>query len=223
MTVRISDWRLLGALLTAFFAAGMVGGPGTTVDETMSQAAATWRGAAPAFTDFAKSFTEVGGGRLTLSLTALTALSLLIRRRFWLALLLVVTVLAERELVEWLKELTARPRPMFGAINPLSLAYPSGHAANSMTAFLAVAMLAVPAAYRRPVVIAALTLSFLVGLSRIYLGVHWPSDVIGGWALGLMAVGLAITIAERSDLLRHEPEHEVIGGHRLASREDESA
>ena len=223
MTARIFDWRILAFLLATFLGAGLIGGPGAGFDQLVSQLASSWRGRAPGFTAFAMSFTELGGGRITLTLAALAALSLLLRRRFGLALILVVTVLAERELVEWLKELTARARPMSGAIHPLSMAYPSGHAANSMTAFLTVALLAVPAAYRRPVAIAALILSFLVGLSRVYLGAHWPSDVIGGWALGLIASGLAVAAADRSGALRLEEEHEVVGRHRLAIDENEAS
>jgi len=220
---RIADWRTLAALLGIFFFAGLAGGPGTTFDQSVSLSATDWRSAAPAFTSFAASFTEIGGARFTLGIATLAALTLLVRRRFGLALILVVTVLAERELVDWLKDLTDRPRPMAGVLTPGSMAFPSGHSANSMTAFLAVAMLATPIAYRRPVAIAAIILSLMVGLSRIFLVVHWPSDVIGGWALGLLAVGLAIQIAERSSALPFEPKHEIVGGHRPTSSEDQAS
>jgi len=222
MTARFFDWRFLAALLAIFFLAGLVGGPGTPIDETISHAAAAWRAAAPAFTRFAGSFTEVGGGRFTLTLAVLAALSLLVRRKPVLAIILLITVLAERELVEWLKDLTDRPRPAFGAINQASMAFPSGHSANSMTAYLAIALLAVPATHRRPVAIAAVIVSLMVGISRVYLGVHWPSDVIGGWALGLMATGMGVAAATRSGALSLEPQHEVVGRHRLPRGEDES-
>jgi undecaprenyl-diphosphatase len=223
MTGRIADWRIFAAVLSIFFLAGLMGGPGTSLDEAISRAASGWRSAAPGFTSFTASFTEIGGARITLSVAAIAALTLLLRRHFGAALILVVTVLAERELVDWLKDLTDRPRPMAGVLTPGSMAFPSGHSANSMTAFLAVALLATPIAYRRPVAIAAIILSLMVGLSRIFLGVHWPSDVIGGWALGLLAVGLAIQIAERSGALPFEPKHEIVGGHWLAGDEDQAS
>src|SRR4030095_2260621 len=210
-------------MLAIFFLAGLVGGPGTPVDDAISQAMAAWRGKTPGFTKFAASFTQLGGARFTLGVAAMAALLLLIRRKPGLAVILLVTVLAERELVEWLKELTARPRPLIGTLNAASLAFPSGHTANSMTASLATALLAAPASYRRPVAIAALILSLMVGLSRVYLGVHWPSDVIGGWALGLIATGLAVTVADRSGALRLQSQHEGVGRHRLARGEDEAA
>ena len=52
-------------------------------------------------------------------------------------------------------------------------------------------------AWKWPAVAAAVALSLCVGLSRVMLGVHWPSDVIGGWSFGLLWVVLALPEAER--------------------------
>src|SRR4030095_7750516 len=112
---------------------------------TYRQAMAAWRGKTPGFTKFAASFTQLGGARFTLGVAAMAALLLLIRRKPGLAVILLVTDLAERELVEGLKELTARPRPLFGTLNPASMAFPSGDNANSLTALLANALLRTPA------------------------------------------------------------------------------
>ena len=51
--------------------------------------------------------------------------------------------------------------------------------------------------WARPAAYAAIALSVLVGLSRVMLGVHWPSDVVGGWAFGLLWVLIALPRAER--------------------------
>jgi undecaprenyl-diphosphatase len=51
--------------------------------------------------------------------------------------------------------------------------------------------------WKWPAVIAAITLSAFVGLSRVMLGVHWPTDVVGGWAFGLLWVLIALPLAER--------------------------
>jgi undecaprenyl-diphosphatase len=65
-----------------------------------------------------------------------------------------------------------------------------------MAVLLAIALIAVPRAHRVPAVVMAVLASLLVGSTRPYLGVHWPSDVIGGWSLGAAIAILAATIAD---------------------------
>jgi undecaprenyl-diphosphatase len=52
--------------------------------------------------------------------------------------------------------------------------------------------------WRGPAVAGAILLSLLIGASRVMLGVHWPSDVIGGWSFGLLWVVLTLRLAERA-------------------------
>jgi undecaprenyl-diphosphatase len=76
--------------------------------------------------------------------------------------------------------------------------FPSGHAANSMIVYLALALLAFDdPRHRRWAVAGALLLSFLIGLSRPMLGVHWPSDVVAGWAFGLLWTLLVLGLSSR--------------------------
>ena len=165
--------------------------------------------------------TVLGGMPLLMTVAIIAALYLMTQRRGGLTLLLIATVAAERLLVEILKDWVGRPRPFLEHL-PSSLAFPSGHSANSMTTYLAVALFAVPARYRRPAIAAAVSLSVLIGLTRLVLGVHWPSDVIGGWAFGLMAVSIAVTAGERSGLLL-EAKHDVIGRHLPPPDQEEAA
>jgi undecaprenyl-diphosphatase len=51
--------------------------------------------------------------------------------------------------------------------------------------------------WHRPAVAAAVLLSLMIGISRVMLGVHWPSDVVGGWAFGLLWVLLTLPWAQR--------------------------
>ncbi len=77
--------------------------------------------------------------------------------------------------------------------------FPSGHAANSMIFYLALALvLTAGTRWHRPAAVAAVLLSLLIGTSRVMLGVHWPSDVVGGWAFGLLWVLLTLRLAGRA-------------------------
>lgn len=81
--------------------------------------------------------------------------------------------------------------------------FPSGHATGSMMFFLALALLLTHRGLRRHWWAAgAVVASLLVGTSRVMLGVHWPSDVIGGWAFGILWVVFTLRMAE--DLLARD-------------------
>ena len=86
-----------------------------------------------------------------------------------------------------LKQFFARARPdLLAHLDPVtSYSYPSGHAAHSAALYLLIALLLASGKGRPFAVGAAVVLIGAIGVSRIVLGVHWPSDVIGGWAVGL--------------------------------------
>ena len=67
-----------------------------------------------------------------------------------------------------------------------------------MIFYLTLALALTPAGYRRRIAaVVAIMLSLLIGTSRVMLGVHWPSDVIGGWSFGLLWVLVTLPRAER--------------------------
>jgi len=75
--------------------------------------------------------------------------------------------------------------------------FPSGHSAGSMIFFLTLALLLFHRGrWRHLAVAAAVAASLLVGISRVMLGVHWPSDVVGGWAFGALWVLFSLRMAE---------------------------
>lgn len=116
------------------------------------------------------------------------------------ALVLLVASFSGRLLVIIEKAYFARLRPdeNLGLVEVHYQSFPSGHAANSMIAYLAIALLAFDdPAHRRWAVAAALLLSFLIGLSRPMLGVHWPSDVVAGWAFGLFWTLLIVSLSSQ--------------------------
>jgi undecaprenyl-diphosphatase len=200
-------------LLLLFLAAGVVGGPGMPLDVATVHWLADIRHAHPQITSLAVILTQLGSVYATLGLGLLASAALAglgSRRR---ALLLALTVILERLTVDGLKLVVGRPRPDFD-LHPVatsSSSFPSGHSANSMAVYVAIALIAMPGQWRRPAMVAALSLSLAIGITRIFLGVHWPSDVIGGWALGLLVVALALVAGRRSGAI--EPQHDIVGGH----------
>ncbi|MBB4636579.1 undecaprenyl-diphosphatase [Longimicrobium terrae] len=80
-----------------------------------------------------------------------------------------------------------RTRPaLWTSIAPeTSFSFPSGHAMGSMALAAAVVALLWPTRWRWPAIVVGGAFTFLVGLSRVYLGVHYPSDVLAGWSASL--------------------------------------
>ena len=219
----ITSQAILACLLAATFAAlAAIGGPANGWDGAIAGWAAQFRADSVWAAHMAAAITVLGSAQVTLGVSSVAALWLLLRRMPRTALLLAATVLLERLLVDTLKVWFARPRPHLEDL-PASFAFPSGHAANSMAAFLAIALIAVPGRYRRTAVFAALAATIAIGTTRIVLGVHWTSDVLGGWTLGLLTVGLATSISVRSAAIRLEAQHDVVARHGPPAGKDKSA
>ena len=139
--------------------------------------------------DAARLITLLGGWYFVTPLAGIAALLVALRGKAWLALVLFVGTFAGRMLVELQKYELGRLRPDQNPhlVNVYSLSFPSGHSANSMMVYVTLALTLVEEPGRRlRWLLAALLLTFLIGLSRIMLGVHWPSDVLAGWSFGLI-------------------------------------
>lgn len=132
----------------------------------------------------ARLLSRVGSWVVLVPAAILAATLLAFSRRRRAALLLVV-VFGGRLLVEIQKIIVDRDRP--GVPQHLeavhSMSFPSGHAANAMITWLAIALL-LPVSFRNRAIAVGigLALALQAGWSRVALGVHWPSDVLGGWA-----------------------------------------
>jgi membrane-associated phospholipid phosphatase len=111
----------------------------------------------------------------------------LARRNLRAALFLVVTIELSGLLTEAAKAAANRPRPVESLVSASSTSFPSGHAVGVMVSVLALLTLALPVV-RRPLrvwlVIVGAVVVVAIGVGRVVLGVHHPSDVLAGWALG---------------------------------------
>jgi membrane-associated phospholipid phosphatase len=122
--------------------------------------------------------------------------------------LLVVTYLGARVIESAVKQLSHRPRPPIEqAIDHFTrFAFPSGHAIYAITIYGMIAALISMVSRRRQrklvIWVGATLIVALVGSSRIYLGAHWLTDVVGGYILGVAWLSILLVTIQRSDVVR---------------------
>jgi undecaprenyl-diphosphatase len=194
------QWRFIAALLTltAVWLAMLLWGGGGPLDRAVYEA--LYAGNRPTLVVVARMFTALGQPTVLIAAGVLCALGLWHWGRGRLAVLLVLIVTIGRALSEAQKYWIARVRPELEPhlVVGKTSSFPSGHATSSMIFYLAVAVaLTAGTRWQRIAAGAAVLLSLLIGTSRVMLGVHWPSDVIGGWAFGLLWVLVTLRLAGR--------------------------
>jgi membrane-associated phospholipid phosphatase len=139
----------------------------------------------------AKVVTALGTLPVTAIAALVTAILLVRSGRGADAAMLIASVVAIYIVVHVTKAATDRPRPPDPIVHANLAAFPSGHAAYS-TIYVAIALLSRRGA---AAITAAVALAFAIGASRVYLRVHWATDVLAGWALGAAIFGAAAAIA----------------------------
>ncbi|MFW6323875.1 MAG: phosphatase PAP2 family protein [Desulfovibrionales bacterium] len=138
-----------------------------------------------------RDITALGGITVLTFVTTVTALFLFLKNKFRSMTLILVATVGGVSLGTGLKYFFARERPDESLRLVLidSFSFPSGHAMMSAIVYLTLAaMLARIQSDRRTrsfIIIVGFILTFAVGVSRIYLGVHYPTDVLGGWSMGI--------------------------------------
>jgi membrane protein DedA with SNARE-associated domain/membrane-associated phospholipid phosphatase len=149
--------------------------------------------------DLAKLVTALGSSAICWPLAAVAAAILAARRRWAELGVLVAGMAIVIAGVHEIKDAVDRPRPEGGLVAVSGSSFPSAHAAYStFYVWLAVTIvmrLRVGMARGALVVAAGIALTALIGLSRVYLGVHYMSDVSAGWALGAAAFSLCAAVA----------------------------
>lgn len=154
----------------------------------------------PLLMQAALGVTQLGNWWTVVGVTLAGALLLFYRGKKWGAVTLLIATFTGRGLVILQKDYFARLRPEenLRLVEVSYQSFPSGHAANPTIAYVALALLLFDDPKRRRVaVITAMALALLIGISRPMLGVHWPSDVVAGWAFGLLWIALIFAIMGR--------------------------
>lgn len=140
--------------------------------------------------EMARDFTGLGGHGVLTFLTLASAGFLALQRRPRLALYVIAAVATGVALSMLLKAGFSRPRPDLvpHGQTVYTSSFPSGHSMSSAIAFLTLGTLLAAAQttalLRGYLIVLALLLTGAVGVTRVYLGVHWPTDVLGGWTAG---------------------------------------
>ena len=202
--IRHPPWLLIGAgaIAAAVLLLGLIGmlidrGLQLEFDRTILLAMrnGTMHGAAigPVWVKQAMiDVTALGGETVLVILVAVIAGFLAVQRH-WLTMGLVLGgTISGSIAIGIAKALIGRPRPELTdhLVQVTSASFPSGHAANSAIIYLTIASLVVQIVEERRARIFILTVAALlvtaIGFSRIYLGVHWPSDVLAGWSFGTL-------------------------------------
>lgn len=149
------------------------------------------------FEETMAEITALGGYPVLVVLVGVVIGYLLVAHRYGPALFLFISILSGTAISQFLKTLYDRPRPdlVEHLVNTHTASFPSGHATMSTVVYLTLASLIVrlvdDAPVRIYVISIAVALALAIGISRVYLGVHWPSDVIAGWALGVAWASLS--------------------------------
>lgn len=187
---------LPATILFATWLTMLLGGTGA-IDHQLYRA--LYVGGEPGVVSIARTLTFLGEPWVVVTLAIAGAIGLwwVGRARDGVALLAITLI--GRSLSVLLKLLILRPRPDLLAhlVNVKTSSFPSGHTTAATIFYVSLPLVLLRGtAHARTWAIAGFILAVGVGMSRVMLGVHWPSDVIGGWTFGLFWVLLAMPVAE---------------------------
>jgi len=155
----------------------------------------------------ARDLTALGSFTVLGFIIIIVTCDLLLRRKLRIAAFLVTAVISGTILSTGLKSVFDRARPDLPAVaRVFTASFPSGHAALSAVVYLTLGVLLAEAAsrwrFRLLYIGVAIGLTLAVGISRVYLGVHYPTDVLAGWLLGTSWALLCWVVAELLDARR---------------------
>jgi len=170
----------------------------------------------PSVQEAARDITALGGVAVLTLLTAIAAGFLALDGKKHMALFVLGSILGGVAAGTILKDIFHRPRP---DLVPVSVyvsgaSFPSGHSMMSAVTYLTLGALLARSQERKRVkayfLVVAMFLTFAIGVTRVYLGVHWPTDVLAGWTAGAVWALLCWLTArwlQSRQTLERETEH----------------
>ena len=160
--------------------------------------------------------TALGGTTIIFMITAAVVFYLLIQKQYEFMWLILIATIGGAILSFGLKELFVRERPplIYHLLTVKSLSFPSGHAMMSSVVYLTQGALLAKVQSNKNlrvyILLVAIILVFLIGISRIYFGVHYPTDVLAGWSVGLAWASLcwlAVKYLQKRKVQKSKIEH----------------
>ena len=148
------------------------------------------------------AISTLAGTEMVMPLTAVSALLLLALREWRGALTVVLSVVGTQALVAIVKGVVERPRPASNSAmaDASGFSFPSAHSATAMALYATLTLLAAGACHGRARIAVAMvgfSLVAAVGLSRVLLAAHYPTDVLAGWLTGAAVVGASWLLVRR--------------------------
>lgn len=178
----------IALLLFAWLAAMVTAGRTQAFDDSIR--AAVHAHASPALDIAMQNISRIGEPKVLIDTGAVLLLFFLATRKWRTAWLVLLTVGGAELIDQILKLIFHRPRPhVFFGRQPFGYSFPSGHSLVSFVVFGALAVFLTPhvrsRVWRWVLYLAAASVVLAIGLSRVYLGMHYPTDVLGGYVAGV--------------------------------------
>jgi undecaprenyl-diphosphatase len=180
---------LLFAILAVIVGSGVTNALDSSILLAINSLSSPW------LNTFFVAFTELGGVIVVSVVAIILVLLFLTKRNYIRALLIAVGIGGVAAMNLLLKSIFERARPDLWdwIVTETHTSFPSGHATASMALALCIVYLLWNTKWRKATIIAASVYLLLIGFSRLYLGVHFPTDILGGWLLGIGWMALVIT------------------------------
>ena len=196
---------LLLALVAAIAVAVELSTTVVRLDAAAGALARAWASAIP--NEYETGISLLAGTHIVMPLTVVCALGLCAARHWRGALTVVLAVVGTQGLVALIKSFVERPRPAANSAlaDASGFSFPSAHSATAIALYATLTLIAAGACHGRARVLVALagaSVVLAVGLSRILVAAHYPSDVLAGWLTGGAMVAACSLLASRISISR---------------------